>query len=137
MTDRNKRSVDPNLRDDAGRDALLALAETADALVESLRAGVMDRLGPGYDTLAERNPKLVYCSISGYGADGPLAERPATTSTTSAAPACAARPGRGRPAIPGVQIADLAGGSLLGVAGLLAALVYASAPGVATTSTSP
>ena len=124
MTDRNKRSVELNLREDP--EALLKLAETADALVESFRPGVMERLGLGYEALAAVNPKLVYVSISGYGADGPRAKeaghdinylgRAGVLSTTP-------------PAISSVQIADLAGGSLLGVAGLLAALVRAQRTG--------
>ncbi len=124
VTDRNKRSVELNLRQDPG--ALLELARTADALVESFRPGVMERLGLGYEAVSERNPKLVYVSISGYGADGPRAHeaghdinylgRAGVLSTTP-------------PALSSVQIADLAGGSLLGVAGLLAALVNAQRTG--------
>jgi crotonobetainyl-CoA:carnitine CoA-transferase CaiB-like acyl-CoA transferase len=90
----------------------------------------MDRLGLGYEAVSAVNPQLVYCSISGYGADGPRAQeaghdinyigRAGLLSITGAA---------GRPAIPGVQIADLAGGSLLGVVGLLAALTRAQRTG--------
>jgi alpha-methylacyl-CoA racemase len=125
VTDRNKRSIALDLRDERGVDAFLRLASGADAVVESFRPGVADRLGVGYAAVKRRNPRIVYCSISGYGADGPLARsaghdvnylgRSGVLSVTGA--------------IPGVQVADLAGGSLMAVAGLLAALVHAQRTG--------
>ena len=72
-----KRSVTINLKHAKGREAFLRLARTADAVVENFRPGVLDRLGVGYDTLIAANPGLVYCAISGFGADGPLRDSPA------------------------------------------------------------
>jgi formyl-CoA transferase len=73
---RNKRSVELDLRSQDGREAFLALLDTADVMVENFRPGVTQRLGIDYDTLAARNPALVYASISGFGQTGPYAERP-------------------------------------------------------------
>src|SRR5207245_7182222 len=72
---RNKRSLTLNLRTDAGRELLLSLCATAAVLVEGNRPGVMERLGLGWDVLRARSPKLVMCSITGYGQDGPFASR--------------------------------------------------------------
>ncbi|MEM9797226.1 MAG: CoA transferase [Pseudomonadota bacterium] len=72
-----KRSLTLNLKDARGADALTRLVASADVLVENFRPGVMDRLGLGYDVLRQTNPRLVYCAISGFGQDGPLADRPA------------------------------------------------------------
>ena len=74
---RGKRSVVLDLKDDADRAALLDLAGNADVLVENFRPGVMERLGIGWQTLRERNPGLVHCSISGFGSSGPYAAMPA------------------------------------------------------------
>jgi crotonobetainyl-CoA:carnitine CoA-transferase CaiB-like acyl-CoA transferase len=74
---RNKRSVKLDLKSDEGREALLKLVDAADVLVENYRPKVMQRLGLGYETLAERNPRLVYVAINGFGSEGPYAERPA------------------------------------------------------------
>lgn len=74
---RNKRSVTLDMRSDEGREILLKLVETADVLVENFRPGVMDRLKLSVDELRERNPKLIYCSITGFGEDGPYQKRPA------------------------------------------------------------
>ena len=73
----NKQSVALDLQSDDGRDALLRLAEGADVLFENFRPGVMDRLGLGAERLGEANPRLVNCSITGFGKDGPYAHRPA------------------------------------------------------------
>ncbi len=73
---RNKKSISLNLKSEKGRDAFLKLIETADVLIENFRTGVMDRLRLGTSLLRERNPRLITCSITGFGADGPYADRP-------------------------------------------------------------
>ncbi|MEK7214489.1 MAG: CoA transferase, partial [Chloroflexota bacterium] len=75
---RNKRGVTLDLKSEAGRAGFLRLVSGADIVIEGYRPGVMDRLGVGYQALAPRNPRLVYCSISGYGSAGPLADQPAS-----------------------------------------------------------
>ena len=74
---RNKRSLVLNLKDEQGKEILRSLARKADVVVENFRPGVMDRLGLGYEALSELNPGLVYAAISGFGKDGPYADRPA------------------------------------------------------------
>lgn len=71
---RNKRSIAIDLRTEEGRALALAIAARCDVVVENFRPGVMERLGLGYDALAAENPRLVYASLSGMGADGPDAE---------------------------------------------------------------
>ncbi len=73
---RNKRSCALDLKSDAGRDLAIRLAGAADVVVENFRPGTMERLGLGYDTLAQANPRLIYCGISGFGRGGPEAGRP-------------------------------------------------------------
>lgn len=73
----NKRSVTLNLKDDEGKAIFRKLVATGDVVVENFRPGVMTRLGLGYDELAEINPRLVYCGISGFGQTGPDAKKPA------------------------------------------------------------
>jgi formyl-CoA transferase len=73
---RNKRSVTVNLKSAEGQEIVRRLAAKSDLLVENFRTGALDRMGLGYDDLHAVNPRLVYCSISGYGRTGPYAERP-------------------------------------------------------------
>ena len=68
---RNKRSIRLDLKNEQGRQALLRLVREHDVVLESLRPGVLDRLGVGYERMREENPAIVYCAISGYGQDGP------------------------------------------------------------------
>lgn len=72
-----KRSITLNLKKPQGKEAFLRLVHGADALVENFRPGVMQRLGLGFDTLVQHQPRLVYCAISGFGQDGPLRSLPA------------------------------------------------------------
>ena len=72
---RNKRSMTLDLKTDAGRDVFLRLVDDADVVLEGFRPGVMQRLGFDWETLRARNPRLVYCAISGYGQTGPYASR--------------------------------------------------------------
>ena len=74
---RNKRSITLNLKSEKGRDILLQLTKFADVLVENFTPGVVTRLGIDYDTISKLNPKIVYCSISGFGQTGPYREKPA------------------------------------------------------------
>ncbi|MFO0005604.1 MAG: CoA transferase, partial [bacterium] len=83
-TQRGKKSFCVNLKTDAGREAVLRLAETADVFVEAFRPGVVDRLGVGYAAVSARNPRIVYCSISAFGQDGPYRDRPAHDLSTEA-----------------------------------------------------
>ena len=72
-----KKSITLNLKSEGGRAVMMRLIASADVLVENFRPGVMDRLGLGYDRLKEAAPGLVYCAVSGFGQDGPLAGNPA------------------------------------------------------------
>ena len=121
---RNKRSLKIDLKHPEGRDVLLRLAEDHDVLVESFRPGVMERLGLGYDALEKRNPRLVYCAISGYGQNSPLRERSGHDINYLALAGLLGLTGkRGGPPIQSAgQIADLGGGGLMAAVGILAAL---------------
>ena len=122
---RGKRSLALDLKQPAARDALLAMVEKADVVVESFRPGVMDKLGVGYATLAARNPKVIVCSISGYGQTGPYVHRAGHDLDYIGLAGVLAMtgPAGGAPQMPGVQIADLAGGALWGATAILGALV--------------
>ncbi|NND83670.1 MAG: CoA transferase [Acidimicrobiia bacterium] len=81
---RTKRGITLDLKSAEGKEVFLTLAATADVVLENFRPGVMDRLGLGWDVLRARNPRLVYCAISGFGEEGPLIERPAYDTVISA-----------------------------------------------------
>jgi crotonobetainyl-CoA:carnitine CoA-transferase CaiB-like acyl-CoA transferase len=122
---RGKRSLALDLKTPGGRDALLRMAERADVIVESFRPGVMDKLGVGYAALAARNPRVIVCSISGYGQTGPYRDRAGHDLDYIALAGVLAMGGAagGAPMMPGVQIADLAGGALWSATAVLGALV--------------
>ncbi|HEX4422082.1 MAG TPA: CaiB/BaiF CoA-transferase family protein [Kofleriaceae bacterium] len=122
---RGKRSIVLDLKAAAGREALLRLAARVDVVVESFRPGVIDKLGVGYAALAAVNPGIIVCSISGFGQTGPYVERAGHDLGYIAVAGVLAMggPAGGAPLQPGVQIADLAGGSLWGATAILAALV--------------
>lgn len=76
LANRGKRSAVVDLRDDAGRESVLRLAERADVFVEGFRPGVLGRLGVGYEQVRARNPRIVYVSLTGYGQTGDVAKEP-------------------------------------------------------------
>ena len=121
---RNKRSLSADLKKDGDRALVLDLAAKADVLVEQFRPGVMQKLGLDYDTLARVNPRLVYCSISGYGQTGPFRERAGHDLNYMARSGLLWHNARtGEPPHPlSVQLADLAGGALFPATAILAAL---------------
>jgi alpha-methylacyl-CoA racemase len=129
---RNKRSLTLNLKAGAGRDLLLQLVETAAVLVEGNRPGVMQRLGLGWETLNARNPKLVMCSITGYGQTGPFASRAGhDINYTATAGVLGLNGAPGGPPVPlSVQVADVGGGGLQPAVAILAALVGVERGGV-------
>ncbi|GAB4370353.1 MAG: CaiB/BaiF CoA-transferase family protein [Deltaproteobacteria bacterium] len=122
---RGKRSLTLNLKTDEGRAVFHALAERADVVVEGFRPGVVRRLGVDYEALSAINPRLVYCSISGYGQTGPLRETAGHDINYIARAGilglCGGR--GGDPAIPPVQIGDLFGGAMMALSGILMALL--------------
>ena len=123
---RGKRSLARDLKAPAGRDAFLRMAARADVVVESFRPGVLDKLGVGWSALSAANPKIVLCSISGYGQTGPYTHRAGHDLNYISLAGVAAMGGGergGPPTLPGVQVADLAGGALWSATGILAALV--------------
>jgi crotonobetainyl-CoA:carnitine CoA-transferase CaiB-like acyl-CoA transferase len=121
---RNKRSLTLNLKKPAGRKLFKKLLLDYDVVLESFRPGVMERLGCGYQELAALKPELIFCSISGYGQDGPqalkaghdlnyMAETGVLNTTAS----------REIPSLSGIQVADVAGGALYAVSAVLAAYI--------------
>jgi alpha-methylacyl-CoA racemase len=121
---RGKRSIQLDLKSEAGRLAFLRLAAGADVVIESFRPGVMDRLGVGYEVLRAARPALVYCAITGYGQDGPLRARAGHDLNYLARTGVLALSGEadGPPVQASAQIADLAGGALMAAFGVMAAL---------------
>jgi len=120
---RNKESVTLNLKHPRGAEILHRLLARADVLVENFRPGVMDRLGLGYRALHERYPSLVYCSISGFGQDGPYRQRPAYDLILQGMGGIMGITGEeeGPPVKVGVAVADIAAG-MFAAFGILAAL---------------
>ena len=121
---RGHHSLTLNLKSDEGRVIFLRLAERADVLLESFRPGVMERLGLGYQDLAQANPRLVYCALTGYGPAGPYRERAGHDLNYAGLVGLLdlSGPREGPPVVPGAQVADLAGG-LWAAIGILLALV--------------
>lgn len=121
---RGKKSLTLNLKCDEGRDIMLRLVKTSDVLLEGFRPGVMERLGMGYETLAQANPRLVYCSLSGYGREGPYRQRAGHDLNYIGLAGLLDLNGArdGPPVAPGALAADL-GGAVWAAAGILLALV--------------
>jgi len=128
---RGKRSIRLNLKEEAGREVLLALVEDYDVVVEGFRPGVMDRLGVGYEALRERNPKIVYCAITGYGQSGPYTGRSGHDINYLGLTGLLHMTGdrEGPPVQAAGQIADLGGGGLMAAYSILAALREAERSG--------
>jgi alpha-methylacyl-CoA racemase len=125
FVNRNKRSIAINLKHPAGQKILHQLAADADVLVEGFRPGVMARLGGDYAMLSQINPRLIYCSLSGFGQDGPYRDLPAhdiNYLSIGGVLNLIGEPDR-PPAIPLNIIADYAGASMHGTVGILLALL--------------
>ncbi|MFE7379215.1 CaiB/BaiF CoA transferase family protein [Streptomyces zhihengii] len=131
LTNRGKRSVLLDLKTDEGRARTLDLVEKADILVEGYRPGVAERLGVGPDACLARNPRLVYGRMTGWGQDGPLAERAGHDIGYIAVTGALSMVGEADrpPVVPANLLGDYAGGSLYLVIGVLAALQHARSEG--------
>src|SRR3990172_8684943 len=131
MLNRNKKSLTLNLKHEDGKMIFRRLAAGADIVLESFRPGVMRRLGLGYEALSEVNPRLIYCAITGYGQDGPnqnLAGHDINYLGHAGVLAITG-PRGGPPVLPGAQIADLGGGSLMAAFTISAALHHRNLSG--------
>jgi alpha-methylacyl-CoA racemase len=125
MLNRGKRSLAIDLKDPAARDRLRPLIESADVVVEQFRPGVMDRLGLGWEDLRAINPRLVYCSINGYGAEGPKAQDVGHDLTYCAEAGLLSQSGDadGAPCMPPALMADIGAGSYPAVMNILLGLI--------------
>jgi crotonobetainyl-CoA:carnitine CoA-transferase CaiB-like acyl-CoA transferase len=123
--DRNKRSVKINMRSDAGRELIFKLAKHVDILIENSRPGTMERLGIGYSTLKEINPRLIYCQVSGYGQTGPYKDIVGHDANFMAIAGTLSMigPPDGPPCWPSNIIADFAGAGLHPLIGVLIAFI--------------
>lgn len=124
QVNRNKKSMDLNLKSDEGKAIFYRMVKDADVVIEQYRPGVADRLGIGYQKIREINPKIVYCSLSGYGQDGPYSQKAGhDINYVSYAGILGLTVRKGQvPTIPSVQIADIGGGALYAAISILIAL---------------
>jgi crotonobetainyl-CoA:carnitine CoA-transferase CaiB-like acyl-CoA transferase len=122
---RNKKTIGLNLKHEEARQIFYRLAERADVVVEEFRPGVAKRLGIDYDTLRPRNPRLIYCAVTGYGQSGPYRDLVGHDINYLSMAGCLGMIGErdGPPVIPHNLIADFAGGGMHGAVGILAALM--------------
>ncbi|MBP9218386.1 MAG: CoA transferase [Sterolibacterium sp.] len=129
---RGTQKIRVDLKLDAGREAILRLAKSVDVVIESYRPGVAARLGVGYEDLKKINPKIVYCSTSGYGQDGPYAQwvgHDINYLAVGGFLGCSGTDAEGKPAIPGATVADSAGGGMHAALSIIAALLNAEKTG--------
>src|SRR5712692_4841373 len=124
FVNRNKRSLSLNLKAPEGQAIIKKLAAEADVIVEGFRPGVMKRLGADYETIRALNPRIVYCSLSGFGQDGPYRDYPAHDMNYLSLAGVLGLIGEAdrKPAIPLNLVADYAGASLHGALGIMLAL---------------
>ena len=125
ILNRNKRGIALNLKHADGRAILLKMVRNADVLTENYRKGTLEKLGLGYDVLAAENPGLIYCAVSGYGRDGPFADKGGfdlIAQGFAGLMSITGEPG-GAPAKTGNSVADINAG-ILAVAGILAAYAH-------------
>src|SRR5438552_11532308 len=124
FVNRNKRSLSLNLKAPEGQAIFKKLAAEADVIVEGFRPGVMKRLGADYETIRALNPRIVYCSLSGFGQDGPYRDYPAHDMNYLSLAGVLGLIGEAdrKPAIPLNLVADYAGASMHGALGIMFAL---------------
>lgn len=129
---RSKRSIALDLKKQECIEIIKRLVLKYDVVLEQFRPGVMDRLGIGYEALKEINPGLIFCSITGYGQDGPYRDRPGhdINYLSIAGISSYTRRADASPLPLGIQVADVAGGSYHAVMGILAAIVHRQMNGV-------
>jgi crotonobetainyl-CoA:carnitine CoA-transferase CaiB-like acyl-CoA transferase len=122
---RNKKSIELNLKSVEGKEIFIKMAAEADVILESFRPGVMERLGLGYKVISKVNDGIVYCSLTGYGQTGPYSHLPGHDINYIGYSGILGLIGEkdGKPVIPGVQIADLGGGALMALSGICMALL--------------
>jgi crotonobetainyl-CoA:carnitine CoA-transferase CaiB-like acyl-CoA transferase len=121
---RGKRSIRLDLKSEKGKEALLRLVAEHDVVLDGFRPGVLDKLGVGYERMREANPRVVYCAITGYGQDGPYAQRAGHDMNYLGLVGLIGLTGAkdGPPVQSAGQIADLGGGALMAAFGVMAAL---------------
>jgi len=124
LLNRGKKSVVADLKSPAVIKQIESLVREADVLVEQFRPGVMDRLGLGFDTLSKINPRLIYCSITGYGQTGPYSQIAAHDLNYQAQTGMLNLAGddKGKPSLPPMLTADLAGGAYPAIMNILLGL---------------
>jgi crotonobetainyl-CoA:carnitine CoA-transferase CaiB-like acyl-CoA transferase len=121
---RNKQHMSLNLKSEKGKQIFLRLIQKADVMLEGFRPGVVDRLGVDYESVQKVNPKIIYCSITGYGQDGPFRDRvghDVNYLSYAGVLNLIGEPDR-PPSIPGIPIADIAAGGMNAAIGILLAL---------------
>lgn len=123
---RNKKSIELNLKTKEGKEIFKEMAASVDVILESFRPGVMDRLGIGYEDIAKINSGIVYCSLTGYGQTGPYRNIPGHDINYIGYSGILGLIGLkdGKPIVPGVQIADIGGGALMALSGIIMALFH-------------
>lgn len=132
QVNRNKKSITLNLKSEEGKEIFYKLAKDADVVLEQYRPGIVKKLGVDYETIKAINPKIVYCSLSGYGQTGPYrltSGHDLNYISYAGILGLTARKGQ-TPTIPGVQIADIGGGALYAAIGILIALMGVKQNGV-------
>lgn len=131
LTNRGKLAIRIDLKQEPGREVFQRLAATADVLIESFRPGTMERLGVGYEAISVINPRIVFCSITGYGQAGPRSREPGHDLNYVALTGVLDQTGTasGAPVPPGFLVGDILGGTLSAAVGILAALFDARTTG--------